>query len=139
MTSKERYARLVIESARYDLAKEVARSAWSKGVKEYSEELLDHLEEAIDGGWFDPEDLAASKLVERALLNGAEDWSQYSWGGCSLIYNEDIARRLCSPSEIERTRGGERRPNNSEEWLDTQARALYQASALLLRIIHKEA
>lgn len=116
-----------------------ARSAWARGVKEYAAELLDGLEEAIDGGYFYPDDLAAPKLVARALLNGAGDWSQYSWGGCSLIYNEDIARRLCSPSELKKTRDGERRPNAREEWLDTQARALYQAANLLQRIIKKEA
>lgn len=116
-----------------------ARSAWARGVKEYAAELLDGLEEAIDGGYFYPDDLAAPKLVARALLNGAGDWGQYSWGGCSLIYNEDIAHRLCSPSELKRTRDGERRPNAREEWLDTQARALYQAADLLQRIIRKEA
>ena len=112
-----------------------ARSAWARGVKEYAAELLDSLEEAITGGWFYPDDLAAPKIVARALLNGADDWSQYSWGGSSLIYNEDIARRLCSPSELKRSRDGERRPNAREEWLDTQARALYQASNMLRRII----
>jgi hypothetical protein len=60
-------------------------------------------------------------------LNGAKDWSQYSWGGCSLIYDAAIARRLCTPSELKKTRNGERRPNSNEEWLDTQARALNQA------------
>jgi hypothetical protein len=107
-------------------------------VKEYAADLLEGLEEATRGGWFDPDDLAAPKLLSRALLNGASDWEQYSWGGCSLIYNEDIARRLCSPSELKRTRDGERRPNANEEWLDTQARALFQASALLRRIIREE-
>ena len=116
-----------------------ARSAWARGVKEYAAELLDGLDEAITGGWFYPDDLAAPKLVARALLNGADDWSQYSWGGSSLIYNGDIARRLCSPSELKRTRDGERRPNSSEEWLDTQARALFQAANLLQRIIREEA
>lgn len=128
-----------LERIRSTLEASPARSAWARGVKEYAAELLDGLEEAIDGGYFYPDDLAAPKLVARALLNGAGDWSQYSWGGCSLIYNEDIARRLCSPSELKKTRDGERRPNAREEWLDTQARALYQAADLLQRIIKKEA
>jgi hypothetical protein len=115
-----------------------ARSAWARGVKEYAYELWNSLTEAIEGGYFDFDDLAAPKLVARALLNGASDWGEYSWGGCALIYNEDIARRLCSPSELKRTRDGERRPNAREEWLDTQARALYQASDLLRRIIKEE-
>ena len=115
-----------------------ARSAWARGVKKYAYELWNSLTEAIEGGYFDFDDLAAPKLVARALLNGASDWGEYSWGGCALIYNEDIARRLCSPSELKRTRDGERKPNAREEWLDTQARALYQASGLLRRIIKEE-
>lgn len=103
------------------------RSAWDRGVTLYALELVEQLDEAISGGYFDAEDIAAPAMLEKALLNGASDWSQYSWGGCALIYNGDIAERLCSPSEYRKSREGERRPNSSEEWLDTQARALYQA------------
>lgn len=122
-----------------EVAKEVesrrTRGAWSKGVEAYALELLEHLEEAVEGGYFDIEDLKAPKLVERALLNGADDWSAYSWGGCSLIYNYDIAKRLCCPSELKKVRGGERRPNSLEEWLDVQARALWQAAERVKRSI----
>ena len=55
------------------------------------------------------------------------DFNEYSWGGCSLIYDYDIAKRLCTPSEYKRKKGGELNPNSHEQWLDTQARALYQA------------
>lgn len=113
--------RTAIESAK-------ARSAWNRGVIAYALELIEELEEAIAGGYFDAEDIESPKLLERQLLNGASDWSQYSWGGCSLIYNEDIAERLCTPSELKKTRNGERRPNSREEWLDAQARALRQAA-----------
>lgn len=113
--------RTAIESAK-------ARSAWNRGVIVYALELIEELEEAISGGYFDAEYIESPKLLERQLLNGASDWSQYSWGGCSLIYNEDIAERLCTPSELKKTRNGERRPNSREEWLDTQARALRQAA-----------
>lgn len=61
------------------------------------------------------------------MLNGAQDWGQYSWGGSALIYDGDIAEHLCCPSELKKNRHGERRPNSREEWLDVQARALYQA------------
>ena len=71
--------------------------------------------------------------MKAQLLNGASDWSQYSWGGCSLIYDGDIAERLCTPSELKKTRNGERRPNSREDWLDVQARALYQASNSITR------
>lgn len=108
-----------------------ARSAWARGVREYAAELLESLDEAISGGWFDSEDLAAPEMVREALLNGADDWSMFSWGGSSLIYDGEIAERLCNPSELKKTRNGERRPNSREEWLDTQARALLQASGLV--------
>ena len=111
------------------------RSAWDKGVTEYALELVEQLGEQIDGGYFDELDLTESKKVRAALLKGAANWSQYSWGGCSLIYDGDIAERLCCPSELKKTRNGERRPNSQEEWLDVQARALYQAANRICRHI----
>ena len=73
-------------------------------------------------------------LFERGLLNGARTWAEYSEGGCALIYDQDIARRMCSPSELRRTRDGMRDPNSRERWIDMQTRALYQAAALVSRI-----
>ena len=127
----------VIESARAAIAADPGRSAWSRGVAQYADELLAELAEAVEGGYFFPDDLAAPKVLEKGLLNGASDWSQYSWGGCSLIYDGDIAERLCCPSELKRTRNGECRPNSREEWLDTQARALYQAARRVRRAIRE--
>ena len=101
------------------------RSAWAKGVAEYAAEIL----EAID--YVDEGELTSSALIDKALLNGADSWKQYSEGGCSLIYDGDIAERLCTPSELKRTKNGERRPNSREDWLDVQARALFQASKLI--------
>ena len=116
-----------LEKMKQDLTTRKDRSAWDKGVTVYALELLEGLEEAIDGGYFAPDDIAALKVLEKGLLNGASSWNEYSWGGCSLIYDGDIAERLCCPSELKKTRHGERRPNSREEWLDVQARALYQA------------
>lgn len=96
-----------------------ARSAWDKAVLLYAYELVEGLEvEEI------PQDLTERKAL---FLNGARDWTQYSWGGSSLIYDTDIAERTCTPSELKKKKGGENRPNSSEEWLDVQARALHQA------------
>lgn len=106
-----------------------ARSAWDRGVQLYALELVENLE-SLDG-----DDLESVQMVKKALLNGASNWSEYSWGGCSLIYNNDIADRLCTPSELKKTRNGERKPNAREEWLDTQARALYQASRMVVESI----
>lgn len=118
----------LVRKAYENINSKKGRSAWDRGVNAYALELLEGLEEAISGGWFDPDDILAPRMLRSGLLNGADDWHQYSWGGCSLIYNQDIAKRLCSPSELKKTRNGERKPNSREEWLDTQARALFQAA-----------
>lgn len=107
------------------------RSAWRRGVTAYALELLEKLKEGVDGGYISADDLNTPADFSRALLNGASDWSVYSWGGCSLIYNCDIAARLCCPSELKKTREGKRRPNSREEWLDVQARALTQAARVV--------
>lgn len=117
----------VLAKAAQTLEQRKDRSAWDKGVTVYALEMVEQLAEAAEGGYIDADDLLAPRMLRKALLNGADDWSAYSWGGCSLIYNSDIAARLCCPSELKRTRNGERRPNSQEEWLDVQARALHQA------------
>lgn len=112
----------VFFSDNYDakrILKPLKPSAWNKGVMLYATELLDDLEPQAD-------------ITEANLLNGAKDWREYSLGGCALIYDKDIASRLCSPSELKRKKGGELPPNKSEAWLDVQARALYQAARLIL-------
>ena len=96
------------------------RSAWNRGVVRYAMELMND----VDG----------KEVTEKNLLNGADNWKEYSYGGCSLIYDVDICRRLCSPSEIKKTKDGERNPNKHETWIDVQARALYQAARLIMKI-----
>lgn len=100
-----------------------ARSAWSKAVKAYAIYLLDDFNER------DCED-----ITELTLLNGASNWSEYSYGGCALIYDADIAEALCTPSELKARKGGEWQPSKQETWLDAQARALSQACSLILRL-----
>lgn len=108
-----------------------ARSAWGRGVREYAVDLARDLVDQVRGGYVTRESLTDWTEVRRVLLNGAADWLQYSWGGCTLCYDQDIAARLCSPSEYRRKRGGELRPNAREEWLDVQARALGQAARIV--------
>lgn len=119
------------------IAAENPRSAWRRGVKEYALELAAGLAENINSGWVTPEVLTDRKAARAAMLNGARDWSQYSWGGCSLVYDTDIAARLCTPSEYRKCKGGAYRPNRREQWLDTQGRALYQACCMVLRALEK--
>ena len=107
------------------------RSAWGRGVNAYALELVEELRERAAYEGRNPE---PGKECREWMLNGAQDWAQYSWGGSSLIYNGDIAERLCTPSELKKTRHGERRPNSREEWLDTQARALTQACNRVARV-----
>lgn len=115
-----------IEKLRTALEAEPARSAWKRGVKEYALELI---EEMDDGREF-----YGSPADWKALLNGASDWQQYSDGGCALIYDSDIAERLCSPSELKKCRGGDWAPNRRETWIDVQARALKQAARMVCRL-----
>ena len=91
----------------------------------------------MNGGYISADNLNTPADFSRALLNGASDWSAYSYGGSSLIYNGDIAARLCCPSELKKTREGERRPNSREEWLDVQARALAQAARVVRNAYQK--
>lgn len=112
------------EEVKRGILRRESRSAWSKGITAYALELLEQVQERAQDEGRDPKTI---EEAEEWALNGARDWCEYSWGGCSLIYNADIATRLCCPSELKRTRNGERRPNGREEWLDAQARALFQA------------
>lgn len=114
--------------------KHKARSAWSKGVQKYAMDLI------YDKQDFSEVDVPDIKQFEKVLLNGARDWKEYSWGGCALIYDSEIAKALCSPSELKkvtRENGSVRKPNSREEWLDTQARALYQAFELIKEKYHE--
>ncbi|MBO7673628.1 MAG: hypothetical protein J6S63_01305 [Atopobiaceae bacterium] len=87
--------------------------------------------------------------LETRLLNGAdstiklfcgsldghrlEAWRVYSWGGCALVYNEDIARHYLTPSEFrkyEKRRDSSTAPGGVE-LLEVQARALLSACRLI--------
>lgn len=105
-----------------------ARSAWTKGVKDYAIMIVERLE---------IESITREDIANKILLNGAETWEQYSYGGCALVYDADIAETLCTPSELRkvtRKDGTVRQNANSREnWLDVQARALFQANILINR------
>lgn len=113
-----------------EIRKSKPRSAWGQGVKKYAIELLDEVK--VDyGGSFD----LTSNNYKKMILCGAKNWKEFSWGASSLIYNEDIAKRLFNKSELVKTHNGRLRPNAREEWLDVQARALYQADGLIYEAI----
>ena len=89
------------------------RSAWEQGVSKYALEILKDLKE---NGY-------KEIPSEKTALMGARNWQEYSEGGFSLIYNGDIAKRLCTKSEYDRLK--------KRDWgydlLKIQGRALYQA------------
>ena len=124
------------ESIRKELENMKGRSAWERGVIGYALEILDQVEERSSYEGKEPESI---QELNDYMLNGAEDWKQSSWGGSYEIYDGDIAERLCNPSELKKTRNGERRPNSCEEWLDVQARALFQAANKIKKLYRKEA
>lgn len=103
------------------------RSAWDRGLISYAYMILDNVLE-----WQEYATAPAPDHITREitawLLDGAKSWRGYSYGGCALVYDGDIAQTLCAPWELRKTRDGTRRPNSRETWLDVQTRALMQAA-----------
>lgn len=102
------------------------RSAWRRGVRQYAIDLLDSFPDYRD---------ITSENCREILLNGAASWKEWAYGGNGLIYDTDIAKRLCSPSEFRKRRGGELEPSSRESWLDVEARAVGQATAAIKAIV----
>lgn len=102
------------------------RSYWERGVYTYAFLILSNV---------DKDEEITSKNMLKILLNGASDWIKYSEGGYAFVSDLTIAETLCTPSELKKTKGGERNPNRRETWLDVQARALYQAAKKIQQIL----
>lgn len=109
------------------------RSCWDRGVKGFALNLLrsyiDICEYCDNNGQPIPE------LNEETLLDGADDWNAYCYGGCALIYNTDIAKALCTPSMLKKKDGGRLDPSHCEIWMDVQVRAYFQAYRMLMTCI----
>lgn len=99
-------------------------SAWKRGVKEYTDELLDNLEERAQSYERLPKD---EKELESWLLKGARNWENYSYRGYSLKFNRQIAERLCTSSELKKKDGGRIAPSRHDNWFNEQAKALNYA------------
>lgn len=111
-------------------------SAWNRGVRKYAFELLEKLP---DDYYFVCENASeveqTLKELRKIMLNGYNTWIEYSENGCAYIYDYDIAKSLCSPSEFICSNEGEKKYNRYETWIDVQGRALLQAWFLIKNII----
>lgn len=105
------------------------RNSWRCAVKAYAIELIRRLKShgrvSTDG----------TCLMEE-MLDGALSWRAYSYGGRSLIYEEDIAYRL-SDGKVRYCKDGTlMRPNPFENWFDVQARALEASAEWICNIVY---
>lgn len=105
------------------------RSCWDRGVKGFALNLLRSYIDICE--YCDNNGRPIPELNEETLLNGADDWNAYCYGGGALIYDGDIAEALCTPSMLKKKDGGRQDPNAGEIWMDVQVRAYYQAFRLL--------
>ena len=99
-------------------------SQWERAVRDYALEMIDKC---------DKTDITSYKqLLNHCNAAHMTDYAlakALSNGGCFEIYDADIAKRLCTPSELKRVtrKDGTVRDLPRETWLDVQTRAVYQA------------
>lgn len=98
------------------------RGIWNEGVKYYAFDVLEVLNYGHSDTDFNSENI---KELKEILLNGAKDWLQYSQGGCSLIYDDEIKERLICPSLR----------NRYFDCIEIQAKALNNAWYLIRNIV----
>lgn len=100
------------------MKKRFARSAWDRGVYDYAFDILKPLNDELEN------------VKADTLMNGVNTWKDYSYGGCALICDDDIAKRMCTPSEYKKylNAGPNSKLSDSDYWLgNVQTRALFQA------------
>lgn len=96
------------------------RGQWNKATAYYADFLLDSYIEICK--WYADQNEAIPALSLDTVLNGASGWHQYSYGGCALVYNGDIAKVVFTPAQFAKWEQG--RKVTAEPLLDIQARAL---------------
>ena len=107
---------------------ESCRSHWERAVRDYALEMIDQC---------DRTDITSYKqLLNHGDAKNMKDYAiarALSEGGCFEIYDSDIAKRLCTPSELKRVlrKDGTVRDLPRESWLDVQTSAVNQAIFLL--------
>lgn len=79
-----------------------ARGTYQKAIYQYAFELVDNIADNYITTAEELEHLESITNLKERALNGAENWTQYSWGGCSLCYNFDILSRLFCKSIVKK-------------------------------------
>lgn len=98
-----------------------------KAVTEYAMELLENMENMVEYEASNGDKLDGDNRMyfdENIVLDGAENWYKYSEGGCSLIYNRDIIRRIEQLKDWEVT----------DDFINGYMCGLYRGSVDLLKI-----
>jgi len=142
MSEKQKNEEITVNDVQNHIKNLKARhsSRWLEAVKEDAVDLLDKYIE-----WHG-ENASFKKENIKELLNGAENWNQYSYGGLALVDDSRIAAHYCAPSELKKFgyvdygNGFESigsHPSSKETWLDVQARALRQAEMLIAGSLNK--
>ena len=97
------------------------RTYWSRGVasliRDYGEEVL----QEHDG------EIVSARDFFKLWNCGNDSLRDAVYAGSFDIWNYDIAKRLCTPSELKKSNEGMRNPNRCENWIDVEIRAMYQA------------
>lgn len=112
-----------------------ARSKWRTGVIGYAQEIFDRY---IEVNNLTENDTIPRKITELDLLIGAPDWECYSRGGSTEVVDYEICQRLCSEEMMKRTEYGELPPKRNMDWLGYQAKALREASEIIINMINRE-
>ena len=98
------------------------RSTEDRAVLAYMAELVDTMRNHSA-------EVVTAQDVERICLNGANNWQHYSFSGCSLCYNDQIAELILPPS---------RRNRYGSEWLLARQGDLLSMASLRLKRLFNE-
>lgn len=105
------------------------RSYWKRGVASLIRDYAEYVLKEHDG-----EEVTPNEFY-RLWNCGADTLEQSVYGGDYDIWDGDIARRLCTPSELKKKDDGRLEPNVTETWLDVELRAVYRAVCLAWTIL----